>query len=355
MLRIGLRIEPLDTLFFRDGRPFDGTPRAISGLPLPQTLAGALRTWLLREKGCDFARLAADVKAGRTFAEALSSQSDELQRIARLSVRGPWLCRPDGPLVPAPAILRQVKRSDEIVRLAPLKDGLPGWQALYPGMLPLWCKDRKPTEPVNGYLALDGLARVIEGGTPASTDIVDASELYDFDRRTGIVVGAATQTAEEGQIYGVSLLALRQDVSFYGEIAGDKEALQQVPAAAGVIPFGGEGRRVQVTPMDKPCAWPSATAKDGRSMLVLTAPAPFGGWKPHEFAPVAAAVPGHVAVSGWDLARGGPKPNRFAVAAGSVYFFQQPVEGGPVCGSLCDGEDAAVGWGTYVEGGWNYA
>ncbi len=69
--------------------------------------------------------------------------------------------------------------------------------------------------------------------------------------------------------------------------------------------------------------------------------------------PIAAAVPGHIAVSGWDLARGGPKPNRFAVPAGSVYFFDQPEPFAECNGSLCGDDDAMLGWGAFIEGGWS--
>src|SRR5260370_1121735 len=57
MTWIGLRLDPLDTLFFRDGRPFDAASRASGGLPLPQTFAGAVRTYLLARAGFDFAAL----------------------------------------------------------------------------------------------------------------------------------------------------------------------------------------------------------------------------------------------------------------------------------------------------------
>ena len=63
--RIGLWIEPLDVLMFRDGRPFGPASRADGGLPRPQTLAGALRTAMLAASGFDFGafprRLAPDV------------------------------------------------------------------------------------------------------------------------------------------------------------------------------------------------------------------------------------------------------------------------------------------------------
>ena len=51
--RLGLRLDPLDVLFFRDGRPFGESTRAEGSLPVPQTLAGALRTALLTRAGFD--------------------------------------------------------------------------------------------------------------------------------------------------------------------------------------------------------------------------------------------------------------------------------------------------------------
>ncbi|MBN1903298.1 hypothetical protein JW926_18410, partial [Candidatus Sumerlaeota bacterium] len=44
---LSLIIEPLDTLFFRDGRPFGPTDHSNSGLPVPQTLAGMVKTRLM--------------------------------------------------------------------------------------------------------------------------------------------------------------------------------------------------------------------------------------------------------------------------------------------------------------------
>jgi CRISPR-associated protein Cmr3 len=62
-------------------------------------------------------------------------------------------------------------------------------------------------------------------------------------------------------------------------------------------------------------------------------------------------VPGALAVSGWDLARGGPKPNRFAAQAGSTYFLDQPLDPWP--GTLSDRpRDQQQGWGCYLKGVW---
>ncbi len=54
------------------------------------------------------------------------------------------------------------------------------------------------------------------------------------------------------------------------------------------------------------------------------------------------------------MASQGPKPNRFAVTAGSVYFLEN--NGSQNFGdSLSDSPDDEVGWGRYVNGVWNYA
>jgi CRISPR-associated protein Cmr3 len=91
---------------------------------------------------------------------------------------------------------------------------------------------------------------------------------------------------------------------------------------------------------------------------VLTTPAILdSGWRPATMAGsalVAAAVPEPIAVSGWDLARGGPKPNVFAVPAGSVYFAEGDVR--PADDSLSDRpEDRLEGWGCFLKGVWNHA
>ncbi len=156
----GVCLEPLDVLFFRDGRPFlTGTEYMVSGLPLPQTFAGAIRTALLRSAGCDFGRLKQEVEKGKSFAEAVGQACGrEHHWIGRLAVRGPWLARrkqPDGELevlVPVPGVLHKDKRGGaNLRRLAPLPAGqLPGWNPPQDqqGLRPLWLRQLAATEPI---------------------------------------------------------------------------------------------------------------------------------------------------------------------------------------------------------------
>ena len=355
-----LRIEPLDTLFFRDARPFGQKSHGVSGLPKPQTVAGALRTALLREAGISLEKVSAAVRADSTFRGAAETAGGEIGAdIGSVRFAGPWFGRGGSALFPVPANLRRIASrqtagSGAIVRLDPLPEDLPGWNPPRSGMKPLWHRGREPSRKVEGYLTGDGMTRFLKGETPDEDEIVPAADLYEYDDRTGIAVDPARATAAAGMIYATRMLALCPGVCLYAEVRGPTAALDLFPPSGTVIALGGEGRRAAVTPEGDLPNWPRFHPHGDGALLILTTPALFGGWGPQGAKLLAAAVAGHEAVSGWDLARGGPKPNRFAVPAGSVYFLQ-PGSAAPASGGLGAPEDAALGWGSYLQGSWKHA
>lgn len=374
---IDIELEPLDVLFFRDGRPFDSGARATGGLPMPQTVAGALRTWLLGRVGCDFGALAAAVRNGVPFAAAASAQGRGPAAVGRIQIRGPWFACRGERCVPTPATIKAdideektPRRLERLVptpatievdvddpktlhRLDPLADDLPGWQDV-DGLLPLWRRRSGTAKPRGGYLRPSGLVRFLEGGVPLPDEVVDADVLFGYEHRTGIGIDTARGTAGDGMIYSTRMMRLRPGVTLAVELAGSLADLAVCPEQDDVLALGGEGRRAVVRRAHVR-QWPALEADDRRGRLVLlTTPAPFDDWRPPGLPLTAAAVPGNVPVSGWDLARNGPKPNRFAVAAGSVYFLGGNARPEHRTGSLCAPEDAALGWGAYVEGAWEH-
>lgn len=351
---VTLDLEPLDVLFFRDGRPFDSAGRATGGLPMPQTLAGAVRTWLLGRNGGNVDALAADVRQGVSFADAAAAQGSGPSAVGRLGIRGPWFVRNGERLVPTPATI-EIDSTGTLHRLDPLADDLPGWSPPGSSMRPLWRRSRGSTKPKRGYLCASGLKRFLELGIPRPDDFVDADDLFTHEDRVGIGVDTAKGTAGEGMIYAVRMMRLRPDVTLSVDLVGKRGDLACCPDGEDVLALGGESRRAIIRKLAAR-NWP-ATGRGPRSgkLILLTTPAPFGGWRPPGLSLVAAAVPASVPVSGWDLARGRPKPNRFAVAAGSVYFLDGATDLSDRHGSLCTPEDAALGWGAYVEGAWSYA
>ncbi len=345
---LGLKLEPLDTLFFRDGRPFTG--RAESGLPTPQTLAGALRTFFLKQLDCDFEDLGQAMREGLSFAEALAEQ--DLEAIAQIQFKGPWLARwndSDPSLwFPVPAALRRLKGEKDLRRLLPSKRSFSGWNPPVPDMLPLWLSEPAQVEALNGFISMGGLRSFLAGKIPQPAEIMAPSELYSFEERTGIGIEAFSQSASEGQIFAVKLLRLQEKTGFYAEIELPEKLLSLLPKENGILHWGGEGRRVAFSQV-KALPWTKTEPQlqAGCKICLLTSPAlietptVLNRWKPQ-----AAALYPWQAVSGWDLALGGPKPLRWLLPAGSVLYFlnEQPLP------KLCSAEAVQLGWGTYLEG-----
>jgi CRISPR-associated protein Cmr3 len=364
---IGLRIDPLDVLAFRDGRPFDTGSMAKCGLPMPQALAGALRTALLEKHGCNFQKFAEKFKNGASFLEAVTAAGAP-EWIARTTFRGPWLARiKEDDLcvyVSAPANLQKEKEGNDFHVLNPLSDVIaPGWNPPEGecGMLPLWPNTPKRTERIKGLLSMKGLAFYLKG-KPIERDHIILNEnaekervLFGFDERTGIGIDPDSLSAEEGLIYGIGFLSLNKDVCFYAEAVLPTDEAADLFKEIGTIFLGGEGRKAVLSVINR-VKWPEETPSkpEDKPLVLLTTPAFFTAcWKPAVLNDklVAAAVPGYVPISGWDLARGGPKPTRFAVSAGSVFFMKCGEQKLPEVLTDQD-EDQLMGYGCYLKGVW---
>jgi CRISPR type III-B/RAMP module-associated protein Cmr3 len=134
MTTVGLVLDPLDTLFFRSGRPFGAGLRGASELPTPQDFAGALRSFLLERAGADFEAM----RGKESLAGALTAAGAGWLATARF--RGPWLAEVQNrevrkPLFPAPADI--VTQAGKPLLMRPLVLDLPGWKPPEPGMKPL--------------------------------------------------------------------------------------------------------------------------------------------------------------------------------------------------------------------------
>jgi CRISPR-associated protein Cmr3 len=206
-------------------------------------------------------------------------------------------------------------------------------------------------------LTAEGLKRFLFGIVVTTEDIVPRSELFDLDYRTGIGISPDRLVAEDSQIFGRGFLALKPGIALYAEIGLPGDVADDSPLdELSPLPLGGEGRHVVVERLTAPFDWPAAhpVGNNQKPLVLLTTPSAFqAGWRPRALDGrlVAAAVPGSLAFSGWDLARGGPKPTRFAVPAGSTYFLESiPIEW-PQTLAESD-EERQQGWGCYLTGVW---
>jgi len=349
MKKIGLRIEPLDLLFFRGGLPMTEGIRAQSGLPNSQTLAGMIRTLLLEKSGADF-RAMRGVLSLREACEAAGEGW-----VAQVRCCGPWpAIERDGvlePLVPSPANLRRVSGEEQYSVLTPRQTPVPGWTPPESGMLPLWAGRGRSDKHVPGWMTITGLKKYLHGEALDRYDLRRSEDLFLYEERTGVGIDPQSHASREGIIYTTMSIRLKRGVSFYAEVEVPERGVELI---GGVGVWGGERRRVVIeqTPLVR---WPSRAGE--RTALLLVSPGFFcGGWRPSAIPKGTlrgAAIRGPYAISGWDLARNGPKPVRFGVDAGSVYFVEGDLVGHD---TLAEDEDAwLMGYGFCLKGRWDYA
>lgn len=413
--RIPLFIEPLDTLFFRDGRPFGVADRGRSELPTPATLAGMIRSWLCEAAGVDRCELH----------DLRQNPHHPGHWITRVAAAGPWLAeRPDDPQaapelffsVPAHYYMRDGRSAG---LLAPIQADIPRWLSPsqhYAHMRPIIRigpdADSKPAPP-HPFIAGRALHALVKGQAPDPGLGVRAADLFVHEPRVGIGIDPDTGTTGHGQaaglIYSAEHLRLRERrrrrpeapggrLGFYCELGVERpphngppsdpepdygitvqhELERLVPVGgAAVLPFGGEGRRVRVTRLDAPFAWPQAAPEipdreSGGFAVILLSPAVFGHhprngrqtWEPPDHGCLTGAMLGKPQpISGWDGKHGRPRPTRWAVPAGSVYFWRVGRNGNPDAAKnlppvtqLFDRPlDSGHGWGVGLTVPWRWA
>lgn len=350
-------LRALDAFFFRGSRITQ------SGLPHPQTVAGALRTALLAAYQVRWDRVRAAVRSGTPIREALIVEGVPAA-VVQARWRGPIIVeldrsgRPLDAFVEAPRVLRRSK-DGSIVRLEPATSSVAALvrnAVALPSerLRPLWYAGADDLDPETRFVRLDGLRAFLDGGTPDSRTFVEPGALFAFDERVGIGIDEERLTTAQGLLYVEPLLVPRPNVAFYVETDAPDDALEKI---AGVpVRFGGQGRCALATRVDPLAGGVGAWSTRGDRELVMTlTPAAFRrGWLPDvlDGTHVTSAAVGRPRLhSGFDTLKGGPRPTRQLAPPGSVYLLDGTA---PSTWSLCNDEEAEVrGEGAFVVGRWS--
>lgn len=346
-------LEPLDVLFLRGNKLF-GDPGSFGESlvpPWPSVAAGALRSRMLADEGVDLSAFA----RGDTPHPALGTP----QKPGAFTVTAFHLARrrDDGPvevLIQPPADLVIGEEGDGVPHantLTPLPLAGEGLVSSAPFALLPVLAERERSKPAGGYwLTESGWRKYLAGGTPGAADLVKSSSLWALDHRVGVGLEAATRRAADGRLFSAQAVAMVKqgnrigtdmeskkpiladyDVGFLAAVSG------AIPPQDGTVRLGGDGRAAAIRPAtaNLPEMDFDAIARAGKCRLILASPGLFPeDWKLPGTQPdgtfqlgevrgrlVCAAVPRAEVVSGWDLARGQPKPALRAVPAGSVYWL----------------------------------
>jgi CRISPR-associated protein Cmr3 len=358
--------EPLDTLFIRDGTPFNagegGKRGLISLFPPPVTTCqGAIRTALAYGQGWT-------PKHPDRWPEELGKPDN----IGDLELRGPFMRRGGEFLYPAPLIVLEKKECENIIfhRLYPLVrarcDLNPEQDVLLSGLKEGVSGAKLLTEY---WFSKKGIEKVLAGGLPDPTDIYKSDELWNKESRVGITLDRKTRTAEKHKLYSTFHIRAKHQVSFSVSVKGVPE--QWHHQAPSCIAFGGEGRVACISResddkeyLPRMPEFETGTGKICFTITLIT-PAFFGkktseviqqgptSWVPGNC--VSACLGKLVKVGGWDIDKQEPRPLQGFLPAGSTWFFEAEEKHMEQIKNLhgtCLGEKTEMGHGHVIIGRW---
>ncbi|MGH4018055.1 MAG: type III-B CRISPR module-associated Cmr3 family protein [Pseudonocardiaceae bacterium] len=311
-----LTFTPRDTVFIRDGRPFDAAAQtqAATVWPTPTTVAGATKIAFGAEP---------DAVCGPVLTRDLGGDA------GGRDVDGEWET-----YFPVP---RDLVRDDEscVYRLRPESAGT----ACTDLDVECWLlppEDAGATKDLSGWLPADQLTDYLAGTLPVDAITQERELSLEEDPLCPeLRVGLARESdrrVKQGHLYQVTHLRPRSGWVF---AAGCVLPAGWNRRAAGPVPFGGRGRLADVAPVSG-LRLPEAPSNfpEGRVLVYLATPAIWpsgvdspGGWRipvPDGARLVAAAVgePQPVATTTADKDWKSNRVLRWAVPAGSVYLLQ---------------------------------
>lgn len=316
-----IRIDPLDTLFFRDAKPFSaGSDTWADSVfpPNPSVIYGALRTAWFAHNGFDPA--------------IIDTEEDETRnlRITGLSLLYGENKRDRYYPAPLDCVVRKDGKNNELFLLKPR---MAPTASKAPCTFILSDEDGAEVENAEGLLDLITFTDYLS----TQDDPYSWRELAGIkltEPKVGIKRDRTTLTSEDAMLYRTGMLRL-ENTSFLVDFDG------LLLPEQGFLKLGGEGKGVAYSVLEKDDV--KMPKIDGSCFkLYLSTPALFAnGWLPGwidertmegkydlpggetvNLRLFAAAIGKSVPVSGYDMKRRRPKPILKAVPPGSVYFFE---------------------------------
>ncbi len=363
-------LTPVDTWFFRDGRPYNQGESNLADIkslfpPFALTVVGAIRASFARGLGW----------SGKgDWPKRIKTKLGDGQNLAPLRFKGPYLIKKQGDksegLFPAP--LHMFGKPSET------KEGQ--WEQitlLQPGneidcdigdkvRLPA-SKDAIGLKSLFGcYLTCNDLNTVLAGGDLSKVKPINGKDLYDYESVVGIERNAETRTVVEGALYSISRIRLKSGVCLAIEVDGIEDGLNLQSS----LPFGGEGKMAYVDRLAESIKVPQPpkmAPSDNKIQFTVThlTPAYFGGSWPGpggqlpdipDVRVVSACIERPVKIGGWDTINKEPLPLKPFLPGGSIWFCEVESDSAKTINSLNGrhiGKYCEYGFGEVAIGLWN--
>lgn len=351
-----IRIEPLDTLFFRDGKPFnrgeetwaDGT-----ALPNPTVLYGALRTAFATANSISFRELASG--------EALGKNDFKIQGI--------YYRIGSANLLPLPLDLVEYEEDgskDEnrykvkplIVRNIKILSSKKG--AVSHSLLVSKDKDKQVENLENGLIVSTELGKYLKGNLN-HTEAYKLTDYVENESKVGIGRENVTKTAEDGSLFRVDMNRV-DDFQI-----GVRLAVDEKYNYSELVRLGGETKMVRLfsTRIAMRVIGGSIDFSKGYFKVYFSTPSILKDGTPTSLLKkligieptlITSAVGKPLHIGGFDMAKRKPKPMYKCIPAGSVFYYKADKD----VSLLNDNQGAALsdelseqGFGICYFGIWN--
>jgi len=339
-----LRFSAIDTWFFRDSHPFEGSAELQSMFPPPmRTLSGAVRSWIGNQEGVDWN----DFKSNFNNPLRVIIGSSEEGDLGQLSFQGVWLLKGDKRLYPVPIHLLKKEYENVLYPLQLSEQGIYCDLGNSIRLAELSSDEAQGAKPMEDtWVDAQTLGVILQGEIPTYDEqhFVTLNQLVKQESRVGIARNNKKRAVETGLLYQTQQIRPKADVSVEIDIQGLPESCQQSDNI--LLRLGGEGRTATVThsqPTQLPA--PKVNTKDVRGVvLYLLSPLQL---KDHRqmlpgFELIDTQQPNHwqgeihgialilngaitgksIRDGGWNLAEGKPRISMSLIPAGSLFFCQ---------------------------------
>ncbi|WP_170839992.1 type III-B CRISPR module-associated Cmr3 family protein [Lihuaxuella thermophila] len=322
----------LDTLFFRDGTPFNegetgSVPPATLFPPSIMPLQGAIRTCLARKQGWT-------PDNGKPFPPELGDPDS----LGQLKLEGPYLRFEGKCLFVPPSQLVGKQDSQGKWSFARLVPGNEVECDLGKVLLPEI--SRKDGKPLSAWLTREGLEAVLAHQEVREEHLIFPDQLWKEEQKIGIRRNRQTRQAEDKHLYTLTQIRPSRKLEVIVKVDGIPDSWH--PSGMLGLPLGGEGRfaRVEIGDECRENPFPAmpeiVTAKDGIVRFTVSLLTPGQYENPQDVirnGPL--GVPGRCVsacmgkagtMGGWDLKHNCPRPLTPILPAGSTWFFEAPPE-----------------------------
>ncbi|MCV6547913.1 MAG: hypothetical protein OIF56_11660 [Cohaesibacter sp.] len=338
-----IHFDAVDTLMFRDGKPFNQSDAGASEAssifpPYPPTLVGAVRAMLWQES-----------LDGKWIEDALGNGTNWQQgdSLGNLRFGAPIVMKNSRPVFPVPlhVVTGEPGKSGKTGEKSKIK---PLYSQLSPG--PKRECDLKSggnlvrlPKPMNGelegikviedrWLTLEGMKKVLAGHVSflAEQDFIKRSDLWQTEPRVGIGIDSQTRIVSDSQLYMASHIRMADDVTLALTVEGwpePKKAEKQKPF---LRPLAGEHRVASIHYDEEVLPIPAAVRASGQTKTCVIAISPVVPDPDNDFAilglpdecVISACLGKPVSIGGWNSISRCPIPLRQCIPAGSVWFME---------------------------------